>query len=105
MGNFKQLSLWVIAISLMPFFHVLGEDQTSKIPGSSIDAVSRSTELYRLEGKLLKVEGEFWILEDLFGNQHRIQIGEETKLPTSPKQPRDSIYAVVTKNNHAESIQ
>ena len=76
-----------------------------EFPGKSLEATPSSTGINILEGKLLKIEGESWVVEDLSGNQHQIHIGAETKLPQSPKETGDSIQAVVRKDGHASFIQ
>jgi hypothetical protein len=58
-----------------------------------------------LEGKLLKIEGDLWVVKDSSGNQHQIHIGAKTILPQSPKQTGDTIQAVVRKDGHASFIQ
>jgi hypothetical protein len=58
-----------------------------------------------LEVKLPTIEGEFWVIEDMSSKQHRIQIGAETTLPPSPKQPGNAAQGVARKNGHALFIQ
>jgi hypothetical protein len=76
-----------------------------ELPGKYLQADPSSTGSNILEGKLLKIEGDFGVVEDLSGNQHQIHIGTETTLPQSPKQTGDSIQAVVRKDGHASFIQ
>jgi len=64
-----------------------------------------SIEPYALEGKLLNDKGKFWVMEDMSGNQHRLHIGAETTLPQSPKQPGDSIHAVINQDGEALIIR
>ncbi len=105
MKHFTKIGMFVVVLGLVPAFSVLGGEALKELPGKALEATTSSTGSHILEGKLLKIEGEFWVLEDLSGDQHRVHIGAETKLPQSPKQPGDSIQAVVRKDGHASLIQ
>ncbi len=70
-----------------------------------MESSPRFTTTYTLEGKLLKIEGSVWLLEDLFGDHHRIQISADTRLPHDPKERGDSIHAIVRTDGHAWIIQ
>ncbi len=92
----------IVIFSLMPIFTAFSGETTKDVPTQAIESTSESTGSHR---KLLKAEGEFWLIEDKASNQHRIHIGSDTTLPQVPKQPGDSIQAVVRKNGHAIFIQ
>lgn len=59
-----------------------------------------------LQGKLTQIDGDFYVVKDFEGREHRVHVGKDTKMLTSqPKKPGDSIRAEVTKGMHANSIQ
>jgi hypothetical protein len=105
MTNFIKIGIFFVVLGLVPIFSVLAGETMKELPGKSLQATPSSTGSNILEGKLLKIEGDFWMVEDLSGNQHQIHIGAETQLPQSPKQTGDSIQAVVRKDGHASFIQ
>lgn len=105
MTNFIKIGIFFFVLGFASILSVLAGETMKELPGKSMEATPSSTGSNILEGKLLKIEGEFWVVEDLSGNQHQIHIGAETKLPQSPKQTGDSIQAVVRKDGHASFIQ
>ena len=105
MTNFIKIGAFFVVFGLVPIFSVLAGETMKEFPGKSLEATSSSTGSNILEGKLLKIEGDFWVVEDLSGNQHQIHIGAKTILPQSRKQTGDSIQAVVRKDGHASFIQ
>ena len=105
MPNFIKIAILFVVLGLVPIFSVLAGETMKEFPGKSLEATPSSTGINILEGKLLKIDGDFWVVEDLSGNQHQIHIGAETKVPQSPKQTGDSIQAVVRKDGHASFIQ
>ncbi len=105
MTHLFKYCLFVFVVSLVPFFSAVGSETIQELPGKDLKTTTSSAGAHILEGKLLNTEGEFWIVEDMSGNQHRIHIGTETTLPQTPKQQGDSIQAVVRKGGHASFIQ
>jgi hypothetical protein len=89
MKNFIKIGLFFVVFGLVPIFSVLAGETMKEFPGKSLEATSSSTGSNILEGKLLKIEGDFWVVEDLSGNQHQIHIGaktgsKEAMIPTAP---------------------
>ena len=105
MTNFIKIGLFFVAFGLVPISSLLAEETLKEFPGKSLHATPSSTGSNILEGKLVQIEGDFWLVEDLSGNQHQIHIGTKTILPQSPKQTGDFIQAVVRKDGHASFIQ
>ncbi len=97
----------ILVLMLTPIFLASGicSETLQKIPSGSVEAATESTGSYILEGKLLKIDGEFWIVEDLAGDQHKLHVGPNTTIPQSPKEPGNSIQAVVQQTGHAVFIQ
>lgn len=58
-----------------------------------------------LDGKLLKIDGEFYVIQDFTGKEKRLHVSEETVMLSGPKKPGDSVRAEITKGGHAISIQ
>ncbi len=105
MRHFIKFGILYVVLGLVPTFSVLAGETIKELPGKSVEATPNSTGSNILEGKLLKIEGDFWLVEDLSGNQHQIHIGAKTQLPQSPKQTGDPIQAVVRQDGHASFIQ
>jgi len=105
MTTFIKIAILFVVLGLVPIFSVLAGETMKELPGKSLEATPSSTGSNILEGKLLKIKGDFWVVEDLSGNQHQIHIGAKTILPQSRKQTGDSIQAVVRKDGHASFIQ
>ena len=105
MTTFIKIGIFFFVLGLFPNFSVLAGETMRELPGKSLQTTPSSTGSNILEGKLLKIEGDFWLVKDLSGNQHQIHIGAKTKLPQSPKQTGDTIQAVVRKDGHATFIQ
>jgi len=105
MRNFIKIGLFFVAFGLVPISSLLAEESMKEFPAKSLQATPSSTGSNILEGKLVQIEEDFWVVEDMSGNQHQIHIGAKTILPQSPKQAGDSIQAVVRKDGHASFIQ
>ena len=105
MTRFINICKLLVVFSLLPVFPALAGETTKELPGKALEATTGSNGSHILEGKLLNIEGEFWVVEDMANNRHRIHIGSNTTLPQSPKQPGDFVQAVVRKNGHALLIQ
>jgi|GEM_PF-1524350 len=105
MTTFLKIGIFFVVLGFIPIFSVLAGETTKELPGNSLQTTTSSTGSTILEGTLMKIEGDFWVVEDLSGNQHKIHIGAKTILPQSPKQTGDTIQAVVRKDGHASFIQ
>ena len=73
--------------------------------GANIDTNTVSTAAQTIDGKLLKIDGDFYVIEDLNGKQARLHISKNTKLVNGKKKPGDVIRAEVNKSGHILSIQ
>ncbi len=58
-----------------------------------------------VQGKLAKIDGDFYVVEDYEGKEVRIYVSKDTKKMNGPKKPGDSIRAEITMGGHANSIQ
>ncbi len=105
MMPFFNIYKLVVIFSILPLFSAYGGEMIRDIPTQAIESTSESTGSHILEGKLVNIEGEFWLVEDKANKHHKIHIGSDTTLPQPPKQSGDSIQAVVRKNGHAIFIQ
>ncbi len=105
MTDFFHICILVVIFIFSPLFPALGGETVKEIPSNTVEAKPGSNGSHILEGKLLNIDGEFWVVEDMANNQRRIHIGPDTTLPQSAKQPGDSFQAVVRKNGHALLIQ
>lgn len=58
-----------------------------------------------VDGTLLKIDGEFYVVQDPAGKEVRLHVSEDTKQLGGKKQPGDKIRAEATEDGHAISIQ
>lgn len=105
MVHVMRISLFLGVLSVAPLLSVLGGEPMKELPGNALETNTGSIKPYALEGKLLNVEGEFWVMEDISGNQHRLHFVPETTFPQPPKQPGDSIHAVINQDGNALIIR
>lgn len=58
-----------------------------------------------VDGTLLKIEGEFYVIKDMTGREVRLHVNNSTMLLGGKKQAGDMIRAEVTEDGHAIAIQ
>lgn len=58
-----------------------------------------------IDGKVQKIDGEVYTVEDYNGNQVRLVVGKDTKKLRGPKKVGDTVRAEVTRGGFANSIQ
>ncbi len=58
-----------------------------------------------VQGKLTKVEGNIYVVEDYEGNEVQMVVSKETKQLHGTKKPGDTVRAEITTGHHANSIQ
>ena len=105
MTHFLKVCWFICVLSFVPILPSLGGETMKELPGRSLETATDSTGPHILEGKLLSIDGDFWVVEDMAGNHHRIHIVADTTLPHTPKKQGDSIQAVVRTGGHASFIQ
>ena len=81
------------------------ETKTDTMSDTQIQTAPSTIAPQRVAGKLLKIDGEFYVVEDMTGKQVRLHVNDETQQMGSPKKPGDTILAEVTKSGHAVSIR
>ena len=79
----------------------LGDQMSEK----DLNTLPSSDAFQTLDGKLLKIDGEFYVLEDPKGKQHRVHVNKETILLNGPKELGDTLRVQITPKGHAISIQ
>ncbi len=75
-----------------------------KKPAAKVDTKPGPAYLM-VQGKLTKIDGDFYVVEDYEGKEVRIYVSKDTKKMNGPKKPGDSIRAEITSGGHANSIQ
>lgn len=58
-----------------------------------------------IDGKLHKIEGDIFVVEDYNGNEVRLYVGKDTKKLRGQKKVGDTIRAEMTRGGFANSIQ
>ncbi|CAI4031038.1 hypothetical protein DNFV4_01470 [Nitrospira tepida] len=58
-----------------------------------------------VQGKLTKVEGNIYVVEDYEGNEVQMVVSKDTKQLRGAKKPGDTVRAEITAGHHANSIQ
>ena len=71
----------------------------------NLNTGSSSSSFQTIDGKLLKIDGDVYVLEDPKGKQRRVHVNKETVMLNGPKERGDSVRAQITQNGHAISIQ
>ena len=66
------------------------------------DTAAPSTQT--LQGDLLKIDGEFYVVKDMSGKETRLHVDKTTKLEGTIK-AGDKVGAQATEKNHAVSIK
>ena len=79
----------------------LGEQMTE----TDLNTLPSSNAFQTLAGKLLKIDGEYYVIQDFDGNEKRLHVSKETVMLSGPKKPGDPVRAEITKSGHAISIQ
>ena len=101
-------------ITILTFFLVFGfgailisqaAPPMDQVAEKDLKAVPSSETFQTLDGKLLKIDGEFYVVEDFSGKEMRLHVNQDTLLLSGPKQPGDLVRAEITKSGHAISIQ
>ena len=105
MSRFLKICWFTFVLGAVPILPSLGSETMEKLPTGSIESTTGSAGPHILEGTLLALDGDFWVVEDMAGNRHRIHIVADTTLPKIPKQQGDSIQAVIRTGGHASFIQ
>lgn len=80
------------------FSYAGGSDSETKVE-------TKATPWQTIDGKLMKIDGEFYVVEDSSGKELRLHVNAETKQLSGEKKPGDKIRAEITKGGHALSIQ
>ena len=117
----RQLGLWALAeimtlalaassFAVGPLFEnerspgnrVEGPNPDFRLPGQNLPPPAASPE--RVQGEVLKIEGEFYVVRDAAGNDVRLHIDKDTKMDMAPR-VGDKIEAEVTSGGHARTVK
>ena len=99
------ITTFLLTIGFGALIHSQAAGPMGEKPGKSLSTNPSSAPFRTVDGKLLKVDGEFYVLEDPAGKERRIHVNKETVLLNGPKRPGDTIRAEITQSGHAISIQ
>lgn len=97
--------IFLLTIGVAFVLHSQAGGPMDKMSERDLGTQESSTAFQTLDGKLLKIDGEYYVIEDHSGNQKRLHVSKDTLLLTGPKQPGDPVRVEITKNGHAISIQ
>ena len=70
----------------------------------NINTNPESAAFQTVDGTLLEIDGEFYVVEDFTGKQLRLHVGRDTVLLNGQKKPGDILRVEITKSGHAISI-
>lgn len=73
--------------------------------GSETKLDTKGAPFRTIDGKILKIEGEYYVVEDLNGKEFRLHVSKETKYLEGRKKVGDKIRVEITRSGHALSIQ
>ena len=71
-------------------------DPTDSSPGPAFRTVS---------GKVVKIDGEYYDVEEYTGNRVRLHVGSKTVMINGTKKVGDKIRAEITQGGYANSVQ
>ena len=74
-------------------------------PDSDKQLATKSAAWRTVDGKLVKINGEHYVIEDDSGKELRLHVSKETAHLGGEKKPGDRVRAEITKSGHALSIQ
>ncbi len=79
----------------------LGEQMSE----TDLNSLPTTSTFQTLDGKLVQIDGEYYVIKDFTGKEKRLHVSKETVMLNGPKKPGDSVRAEITKSGHAISIQ
>ena len=83
-----------------------GPGSDAQASGASAKPDTSSGPAYQtVDGKLNKIDGDVYVVQDYTGREIRLHVSNDTIKLRGEKKPGDSIRAEVTKGWHANSIQ
>jgi hypothetical protein len=85
-----------------PGNRVEGPNPDLRLPGQNLPPPAANPE--RVQGEILKIESEVFVVRDVAGNEVRLQIDKDTKMDAVP-QIGDKIEAQVTPQGHARIVK
>jgi hypothetical protein len=99
-------TLGVIALAATFVFGAAGlvDAASSKKSGMTHDT-KPGPAFQTVDGKLNKIDGSIYVVEDYTGKEMRLYVSKDTKKLKGEKKPGDLIRAEITKGGHANSIQ
>jgi hypothetical protein len=90
----KLIGLFVFAMALSVGMATLSNAATDMVESPTLT----------VNGDLLKVDGEFYVVKDITGKEFRLHVDKTTKLDGAIK-VGDKVEAQATEKNHAVSIK
>jgi hypothetical protein len=108
--------VWTLTLGFTTFTHGVGpffENERApgnrvegpapdfRLPGQNLPPPAASAE--RVQGEVLKIEGEYYVVRDAAGNDVRLHIDKDTKMEIVP-QVGDKIEAQMTTGGHTRAI-
>ena len=79
---------------------------SSNAPEPSMPTDTSPGQAYRtVSGKVVKVEGPYYDVEEYTGNRVRLHVSGKTVMINGKKKVGDSIRAEITRGGHANSVQ
>jgi hypothetical protein len=87
------------------FLNAQAGKPADQVAETDLNTLPSSNAFQTLNGKLLKIDGEYYVIKDFTGKEKRLHVSKETVMLSGPKKPGDSVRAEITKSGHAISIQ
>lgn len=105
MKNTIALLSFLLTIGFGALLHSQAGEPMDKMSEKTLNTDSKSSAFQTIDGKLLKIDGEFYVLEDSKGKQRRVHVNKETILLNGRKELGDTLRAQITPKGHAITIQ
>ena len=78
MKNTIALLIFLLTIGFGALLHSQAGGPMDKMSEKTLNTDSKSSAFQTIDGKLLKIDGEFYVLEDPKGKQRRVHVNKET---------------------------
>ena len=105
MRRVPSICVLIVVAGLIAPISTLAEEKKPDISEQNLNTNSSSMSLHSIEGKILEIDGEFYVVEDPNGQRIRVHVGERTVMLSGAKRPGDPIRATIKKDGHALTVK
>ena len=89
---------FLLTLGFVGLFNAQAGNFGDQMSDTDLNTLPSSSAFQTLDGKLLKIDGEYYVIKDFTGNEKRLHVSKETVMLNGPKKPGDSVRAEITKS-------